>query len=359
MAVEDFSKKMSDILNYGALNLALAIGYRVGLFDVLDNFDAPQPAAVIADKAGLDERYVFEWLGVMASGGIVDIEEDESETPFFFLPSSHGDLIARRAGKSNMGVYTQEIPLLTACVMDDVADAMKTGNGIGYDRYPRFQAFMTELADAKHQQVLVKTFLPSVGQGSVVKQMKNGIRVCDTGCGEGLATLLMAKEFPNSRFVGIDISESALEKARSRARDMALSNTEFYQVDAASPGFRSDFRSSFDYVTAFDATHDQTHPQEALASIHDILKPAGHLSLVDIAASSRMTNNMKHPMGPFLYTVSLMHCMPVGLCNDGAGLGMMWGREKAVQMIRQAGFKSVQVMDIPDDPFNLHFFCMK
>ena len=64
-------------------------------------------------------------------------------------------------------------------------------------------------------------------------------------------------------------------------------------------------------------------------------------------------------MGPFLYTVSLMHCMPVGLVGGGAGLGMMWGRQKAVQMLNEAGFKTVQVLDIPEDPFNLHFLCRK
>lgn len=82
-------------------------------------------------------------------------------------------------------------------------------------------------------------------------------------------------------------------------------------------------------------------------------------SVVDIAASSRLIENKDHPMGPFLYTVSLMHCMPVGLVNGGAGLGMMWGREKAVEMLKQAGFQDVQVLEIPDDPFNLHFLYEK
>ena len=81
--------------------------------------------------------------------------------------------------------------------------------------------------------------------------------------------------------------------------------------------------------------------------------------MVDIAASSRLIENKDYPMGPFLYTISLMHCMPVGLVKGGAGLGMMWGREKAVKMLKQAGFQDVQVLEIPDDPFNLHFLCAK
>ena len=81
--------------------------------------------------------------------------------------------------------------------------------------------------------------------------------------------------------------------------------------------------------------------------------------MVDIAAASSLSENMAHPMGMFLYTVSLMHCMPVGLMDGGAGLGMMWGREKAVSMLKESGFNQVSVEEIPEDPFNLHFFCRK
>ena len=81
--------------------------------------------------------------------------------------------------------------------------------------------------------------------------------------------------------------------------------------------------------------------------------------MVDIAARSNLVDNLDHPMGPFLYTVSLMHCLPVGLVDGGSGLGMMWGREKAVEMLKEAGFENVQVHQIPEDLFNLHYFSFK
>ena len=109
----------------------------------------------------------------------------------------------------------------------------------------------------------------------------------------------------------------------------------------------------------FDAIHDQTRPMEALVAIRRMLKTGGLFSMVDIAAGSRLTDNVDHPMGPFLYTVSLMHCMPVGLVNGGTGFGMMWGRQKAVAMLEAVGFEQVQVLEIPADPFNRHFFCRR
>jgi SAM-dependent methyltransferase len=138
-----------------------------------------------------------------------------------------------------------------------------------------------------------------------------------------------------------------------------LANLDFVTMDAAILKDIEDFKGIFDFVTAFDAVHDQTRPLAVLEGIHHSLAPGGVFSMVDIAARSNLAGNLDHPMGPFLYTVSLMHCMPVGLVDGGSGLGMMWGQEKAVEMLKAAGFKNVQVHEIPEDPFNLHFLCFK
>ena len=229
--VDDFSAKMTAILNHGALNLAMAIGYRLKLFDIMDSFELPRTAADIAQKAGLNSRYVKEWLAVMVTGGIVEVSQDEEGQNSYHLPKAHGDIIARRAGNSNLGVYTQEIPLLTMCAMDAVVDGFHSGDGVGYDQYPRVHSFMTELTEAKHRRVLVDNFLPSVADGQIMARLHGGIRVCDLGCGQGLATMLMAQAFPNSTFVGLDISEPALETARSEAKKLGLDNLEFITRD--------------------------------------------------------------------------------------------------------------------------------
>ncbi len=354
-----FAAKMADVLNYGALNLAMGIGYRARLFDVMDEMDGPASIEDIAGRAARDIRYVKEWLGVMVCGGVVVLSHSEDGQDRFHLPPEHADLITRRAGSTNLGVYTQEIPLLTRCVLDEVLEGFRTGQGVSYDHYPRFQQFMGQLADAKHREVLVDTFLPSVDQGNVVRRMAAGMRVCDLGCAEGVALMLMAKAFPRSCFVGLDISEEALHKARADAEEHGLTNITFINQDAAKLNETSDLAGTFDYVTAFDAIHDQTRPLAALKGVHALLKPGGIFSMVDIAAGSRLADNREHPMGAFLYTVSLMHCMPVGLVDGGTGLGMMWGREKAVAMLQAAGFKTVEVIEIPQDSFNLHFCCRK
>jgi ubiquinone/menaquinone biosynthesis C-methylase UbiE len=347
---------MMDVLNAGAVNLALAIGYRTGLLDVLDSFDGPRPLAVIAETAGLSARYVLEWLGIVTSAGIVELTEANGE-PLYFMPEEHGDVLTRRAGSSNLGVYTQEIPLLTTLALEPVLEGFHTGKGIGYGRYPSFQAFMSGLAEAKHQQVLIDQFLPGVDKGRMVERLRRGIRVCDLGCGEGVATILMAEAFANSRFIGLDINRDALSKATELAVRKSLENVRFLEMDAAALAATPELSQSFDYVTAFDSIHDQTRPLEALRGVRSILAPGGVFSMVDIAARTNLKDNLDHPMAPFLYTVSLMHCMPVGLADGGAGLGMMWGREQAEALLLEAGFKQVEVLEMEHDPFNLHYCC--
>ncbi len=354
---DTFAQRMVNILNHGALNLAIAIGYRTGLFDVLDSFDTPQSLDTIAQEANLNSRYIHEWLGIMCTGKIVEISNIPGQESLFFLPKAHADILTRRSGNANLAVYAQEMPLLTTCSMEAVIDSFQTGNGIGYENYPRFQAFMTELANAKHHNVLVQQFLPSVDGGRLVKKLRSGIRVCDLGCGEGVAVLLMAAAFPESTFVGIDIAADVIEIAEKARVKSQLANAEFITCDAAHIVHEPDLRANFDYITAFDAIHDQTAPQKALQGIKHMLASGGLFSMVDIAAESAPADNLDHPMGPFLYTVSLMHCMPVGLVDGGMGLGMMWGRQQAVQMLQRAGFSQVTVCEMDHDPFNLHYLC--
>ena len=356
---EDFQVRLIDILNMGAINLALGIGYRLGLFEVLDSFDSPVSAERIAQKAGVSLRYVQEWLGVMVTGDIVLLSQTDTNKNLFHLPKHHADYLTKRAGNNNIGVYTQETPLLTAGAFHHVLNDFTKGKGLPYTCYEHFHAFMAELAAAKHHQVLVSKFLPSVDDGAILRQLQAGIHVCDIGCGEGVVLNLMAQAFPNSRFIGIDVSEQAIEKAKKEAEAHNFDNAMFIVKDAAELETSDQFADSFDYVTAFDAIHDQTKPAEVLKGIHGMLRPEGLFSMVDIAARTDLSENLEDPMAPFLYTVSLMHCMPVGLCDDGMGLGMMWGRDKALQMLKDAGFSKVTVESIPEDSFNDHFLCRK
>lgn len=355
--MNDFSEKMNNILNHGALNLAMAVGYKNRIFDALEDLNKPVTVPELSAASGLNERYLAEWLAVMVTGEILVLSSNAAGADTYFLPPGHAAFLTRKSGSNNMGVYTQEIPILTCCALEAVNKGFKTGGGIPFSNYPDFQDFMAQLSNAKHKEVLIDGFLPSVDGGEIVRRLRQGIQVCDLGCGEGVALNLMAEAFPRSRFVGIDNHREAIHTAIGEARDMGLENTLYLEMDAAAICGKEALFNRFDYILAFDAIHDQSHPLEALQGIRYMLAAGGVFSMIDIKASSHLSRNVDHPMGAFLYTVSLMHCMPVGLNDNGTGLGMMWGRERAEALLMEAGFENVEIVEMENDAFNLHYLC--
>jgi len=355
--MEAFATKLTEILNQGSLNLALGIGYKNRIFDTLEDLNKPVTIKELAAASGLNARYLKEWLGVVVTGGILDLGETPDGNETYYLPPERAAFLTRRSGSNNLGVYTQEIPLLTACALEAVNAGFTTGNGVPFSQYPDFQKFMGELADAKHEKMLVSEFLPWVDGGKLLARLEAGIRVCDLGCGQGVDVNLMAAAFPKSTFTGIDNHAEAIETARRTATAAGLANTVFKNVDAARIDGDASWRQRFDYICAFDAIHDQSQPLKALRGIRHMLAPGGLFSMVDIKAGSRHADNLDHPMGPFLYTVSLMHGMPVGLSDTGTGLGMMWGRQQAQALLEEAGFEQVEPTEMDYDAFNLHYLC--
>jgi hypothetical protein len=92
-----------------------------------------------------------------------------------------------------------------------------------------------------------------------------------------------------------------------------------------------------------------------LKAIRHTLRDDGTLLMVDIGGSSRLENNLPHPLGSFLYMMSCMHCTPVSLGQGGPGLGTMWGVEMASDMLAEAGFTDVQMSRLPHDMVNAYF----
>jgi 2-polyprenyl-3-methyl-5-hydroxy-6-metoxy-1,4-benzoquinol methylase len=196
---------------------------------------------------------------------------------------------------------------------------------------------------------LAEHILPIVP--GLVEQLGRGIDVLDVGCGAGRALLRMAEDYPGSRFTGSDFSEEAIGMARAEATRRGLTNARFEARDVAELGERR----TYDLITAFDAIHDQARPADVLKAIARALRPGGTFLMQDISGSSHVEQDIEHPLGTFLYTISCLHCMSVSLANGGPGLGAMWGKEKALQMLREAGFPNVRVETLPHDPVNFYY----
>ena len=338
---ENFAGSLIDTLNKSALSLMMSIGHRAGLFDTMANMGFAE-SATIASKAGLNERYVREWLGAMVTGGVVDYIP---ATKMFRLPPEHAAYLTRNAGVDNIAVFTQYVAVMGE-VEDEILSCFKNGGGVPYSKFHRFHDVMAEDSGQSVLSSLESHILPLVP--GLVDKLKSGISMLDVGCGSGRIINKLAAMFPGSQFTGMDFSAEAIAKANAEAVKSGLRNVSYIVRDL------SDFHetastSSYDFITTFDAIHDQGKPLNVLKGICRSLKPDGVYLMQDISGTSHLEEDIKHPIGTFLYTVSCMHCMTVSLAQGGEGLGAMWGEEKTKEYLHNAGFSSVSTNKLAHD----------
>ena len=341
---ETFAERMVDIYTGSMLTNMLDIGYRTGLLEAAAR--GPATSAELAARAGLDERYVREWLGSMATGGIFTYE---IEGKIYTLPEDRiavltGDRAANVAPVSGiMNHFVKHVPKLV--------EAFRRGGGVPYEDYwPEFTCFSSDVWRRIFDEKLTDGFLSAVP--GLNGRLAAGIEVLDIGCGDGHAVNVMAEAFPASRFRGYDITAAGLADATAEAERMGLENARFERVDVTALSTEP----TFDVITAFDSIHDQFAPDVVLHGIREALADDGIFVMVDFKFSSDIANNLDNRFAPIHYGISVMHCMTVSLAQGGAGLGTVWGIEKACEMLAEAGFGDVEVVDSPR-PQNCIYIC--
>jgi SAM-dependent methyltransferase len=322
----------------------VSIGHRSGLFDVMKDLP-PATSIAIAEAATLDERYVREWLAVMVTGRIV---EYDPATRTYALPPAHAACLTRGAPLGNLAVYGQFVALLGG-MQDRILACLESGDGLAYGDYPHFHELMAEDSGQTVTAQLFDNILPMVE--GLEARLEAGIDVLDAGCGRGAALIAMAERYPRSRFTGYDLGTDAIAFARSQAAARGLDNVTFEVRDLT--GY--DERERFDFVTTFDAVHDQKDPEGLIRGLARALRPGGIYLMQDVGGSAHLENNLDFPLAAFLYAVSFTHCMPVSLGQGGAGLGTMWGWETAEAMLARSGLASVERKLLPHDPMNVWF----
>lgn len=334
--------RLVQVIDDGAIAILCAIGHDTGLLDTMASLP-PATSVQIADAADLHERYVREWLGGVVAAGVADYDP-QSRT--YALRGDHAPFLTG-PGPSNLARMMRNIALM-GTVAPGIVSAFRTGGGLHYADYPGFHQLQAADSGAVQDAYLVETILPLTGE---VERLRSGIDVVDVGCGQGHAVNLLARAFPASRFTGLDFEEEAITAARAESDAWGLANTTFVVCDVG----RTVRPAEYDLVTAFDAIHDQAAPARVLANVAASLRPGGTFLMADIAASSRLENNLDLPWASFMYAISTVHCLSVSLAQGGAGLGAAWGVELAEQMLREAGFTSVAVHRIEQNPFDVYF----
>jgi 2-polyprenyl-3-methyl-5-hydroxy-6-metoxy-1,4-benzoquinol methylase len=329
-----------------AVSAMVYLGDTLGLYRAMHNA-GPLTSQELAQKTGLHERWVREWLRGQAAAKLIDYASDDR---FELSPEIGMFLADPDSPRLAVGIFS-DLPQRMA-VVERLPESFKSGVGLNYDaRGPQGAVGIERVFGNWYRFTLVSQVLPKLD--GVSDKLRKGAKVADVGCGAGMALLEMAKAFPHSQFHGYDVSKHALARAEANKVNAGVQNTTFH--DVANEGLSTD--SSFDFITTFDCIHDMTRPAEMIKTIRQALKPDGTWFIADIKSLPTFEENLeKNPMTAMLYAFSVMGCMSSALSEPGgAGLGTLGFNEAvARKMTAEVGFTRFQRHEF-ENPLNAYY----
>ena len=315
-AVSDLGAALSAVL--------VSLGDELGLYKALA--DGPLTAAELAARTGTNERYIREWLANQAAGGYV---EYEAATQTFSLSPEQALCLADPNGPVDLpGAYLIVRDLFH--VRERALDNFRSGQGMEWGEHHACLFHGTErFFRASYNTSLLGSWLPALDGAH--DKLTRGARVADVGCGHGASTILMARAYPQSTFVGIDYHDSSIEAARQRASASGVGNATFMVGDATSFG-----GGPYDLITFFDCLHDLADPAGAARHARAALDADGHVMVVEPFANDRLEDNL-NPVGRVFYGASTMVCVPVSLAKNGPALGAQAGEQRLREVLVTGG----------------------
>jgi SAM-dependent methyltransferase len=326
------------------LNAALVVmGDKLGLYRALAGTGGLTPAE-LAERTGTVERYVREWLNAQAAGGFMSYDPDGDR---YVLPPEQTVALTDPDSPAYLPGFFQ-IALGSVIDSPRIAEAARTGGGVGWhehvhDVHEGCERFFRPGYNAH----LVAEWLPALD--GVVEKLEHGGLVADVGCGHGASTILMARAFPRSAFLGADYHEGSIETARQRAQQAGVAERVRFEV-APAAGYGG---TGYDLVTMFDCLHDMGDPVGAARHVRSTLAADGRWMIVEPSAGDRVEDNL-NPVGRAYYAFSTLLCTPASLSQEvGLALGAQAGEARIREVVHAAGF--TRFRRVAETPFNLVF----
>jgi 2-polyprenyl-3-methyl-5-hydroxy-6-metoxy-1,4-benzoquinol methylase/DNA-binding transcriptional ArsR family regulator len=317
------------------------IGDRLGIFRALADC-GPVTAAELAERTGLSERYLREWLGSMTTAEYV---EHNSEDDMYLLPAEHALPLADEDFPFFTGGFLQMI-VPTVTVVPQVAEAFKTGKGVTQDRYlPDMYESIERVTAPWYKHNLVQTWIPAMPD--IQQKLEAGGSACDVGCGSGRAAITIAKAFATAKVHGYDVHPGSVGRAQANAHAEGVADRLTF---TAADGDELP-ENQFDLITTFDVVHDSVDPVGLMSAIRHALRPDGTYLMLEMNASGDVEEN-RNPLGKLLYNVSTLYCMTTSLAHGGAGIGACMGEHKARELAYAAGFTHFRKLPI-EEPFSV------
>ena len=318
------------------------IGIRLGLFEALHE-GGPATAAELASRTGgLAERYVREWALAQAANGYALY--DATTDRFSLSPEQALVFVVKDSPVYLAGAFELAAAMIEA--EPKVEECFRHGSGVRWGDHAGCLFCATgQFFRPGYVNNIVQNWLPALD--GVEAKLRAGARVADVGCGVGFSTLLMAKAYPQSSFVGFDFHEPSIASARDHAQEHGHGDRVRFEAVAA----KEIAEDGFDLVTMYDCLHDMGDPRGCAAHMRRILADDGTWMIVEPNSGDTPADNM-NPVGRLFYNASTMICIPTSLDQEvGEGLGAQAGEARLSEVIRSGGFGNVR--RATDGPFNM------
>ncbi len=321
----------------GAMSAGLAyLGTRTGLFRAMAG-KGPMTLAQVVEESGLQRRYVEEWLNGMVCAGYLDYDP-AAQT--FVLPDEHAYLVASDGSDHFAGGLFHMAPALLR-VAPGVAHAFANGGGVPFEEYGEEGILALDLVNrGNYEHRFASYWLQTLPE--VVERLQAGARVLDIGCGVGRVPLALARAFPHSQLLGVDVDRASIDAARASAAADGLSERVRFQAVGLE---ELEGEAVFDLITACDCIHDFAAPVETLRETRRLLKDDGTLFVIEPKVADRLEDNV-NPITAMFYGFSVFHCMTQSLAQGGPGLGTCMGAARTESLMSQAGFGRFVKLDI-------------
>jgi len=335
----------------GAYSAVLVyIGDKLGLYRAMKDAGRPITSQELAGMTGTSERNIREWLANQAAGGYVMYD---AESQRYWLPTENALALA----DENSLVYSVGAFQGTMSYFKDaskIMEAFRTGRGLPWSEHDPDLFIGTErFFKPGYNANLVSSWIPSLDSGRVEEKLRNREAVvADIGCGHGVSTIIMAKAYPKSKFIGIDNHPASIERARVLAEEEGLSGDQIsFEVSSATEyPFYPQTDEQYDFITFFDCLHDLGDPVGAASHALKSLKRDGTVMIVEPFANDKIEDNF-NPLGRLFYAASAMACVPGSMAYNGPALGAQAGETKIREVVMAGGFK--QFRRATQTPFNI------
>jgi 2-polyprenyl-3-methyl-5-hydroxy-6-metoxy-1,4-benzoquinol methylase len=331
----------------GAMDvLSVYLGTRLGLYRALADRGA-STSDELAAAAGLNERYVREWLEQQATTGILEVDDERR----FSLPAGHDEALLDGTSLNYAAPFGK---LLVACVrpIDALVAAYRTGDGVPYADYGAdMHEGQAEFTRPIFDHFLGSEWFPAIPEVHERLQADPLARVADVACGQGFSTMAIARAYPKARVDGIDLDEASIAAAQENLAETGVEDrVTFHNRDAADPGLQG----QYNFVYMHESLHDMSYPVEVLRACRGLLGEGGFVVVADERVADTFTGS-GDDVERLCYGFSVLHCLPVGMVGEGAaGTGTVMRADTVRRYAEDAGFGGFEVLPIENDFYRFY-----